>query len=187
MIYTFRLICEGCLQGRRFSHTYQNRVIRKLYPTEREFLLFGLFGYPCYIFWQGYTLSFELNLAGMPAVATACEWACSHDAANSHGDHVSHASSVDHNHHGAAAIAGVSATRFAAAVAPDRDCCGDVIVSPASVRTGRIDASISLTFDSFLTAETRLQTLRPATATHLSRTAPPGCSPQTARSLPLRI
>jgi hypothetical protein len=126
-------------------------------------------------------------LAGMPAVATACEWACSHDAAKGHGDHVFDTSSVDHHHHEAAAIANVSETRFAAAVSPEQDCCGDVTVSPASVRAGRIDAGISPTFDSFVTAETMLQTLRSATATHLSRTAPPGWSSQTARSLPLRI
>jgi len=133
------------------------------------------------------SLAVATILAGMPAVATACEWACSHDAATSHGDHGSHASSVDHNHHEAAAITSVSETRFAAAAAPERDCCRDVTTSLVSMRTARIDTSISPTLDSFVTAETTLQAQKPATATRLSRTAPPGGSSQIARSLPLRI
>lgn len=125
-------------------------------------------------------------LTGMPVMATACEWACAHDAVTGHEHHGSHASSIDHSHHGPAAAATDSETRFAAAVATERDCCDDVSISAKSVRTGRIDTSISPTFDSFATAETRLH-LRPATATCLNHSAPPGSSPQTARSLPLRI
>lgn len=127
-------------------------------------------------------LTIATILAATPVLAATCELACSHPSAKNHTG-----TQTSHHYHATAAQSASDAVSAVVNAARERDCCRDTGLTAAATSVNRSDAKVFVPSYSLAATSAAFVHPVPASSAVTTRGAPPGRSPDSARSLPLRI